>query len=141
MTTATIDDTARRSGVGRWIAGGLAVVFGLATLVEGGHVLFGGPAARAEAGDIVPFVLLFNFGAGFVYVLAGLATLFRRGWAVWIARALAVATLLVFAAFGIHVFGGGTFEPRTVVAMTIRSAFWVAQALLLPRLLEGGRHA
>jgi hypothetical protein len=128
-------------GLGRWLLGGLAVAFGLATLVEGGHVLFGGDAARAEAGDVVPFVLMFNFGAGFAYVVGGLATLLGRPWAVGVARALAVSTLLVFAALGVHVLSGGAHELRTVIAMTLRSAFWITQALLLPRVFRGGRHA
>jgi hypothetical protein len=119
----------------------MAIAFGVATLVEGGHVLFGGPAARAEAGDVVPFVLMFNFGAGLAYVVGGLATLLRRGWAIWVARALALSTLLVFAAFALHLLLGGAYETRTLIAMTLRSGFWVAQALLLPRVLEGGRHA
>lgn len=123
----------------RWAAGALAVAFGVATLVEGGHVLFGGPAARAEVGNVVPFVLTFNFGAGFVYVAAGVATLLARRSAVWVARALAIATLLVFGAFGVHVLSGGAYEPRTVIAMTLRSAFWIAQALALPRVLGGSR--
>lgn len=128
-------------GAWRWVAGGLAVLFGLATVAEGGHVLFGGPAARAEAGDVVPFVLAFNFGAGFLYAGAGAATLARRAWAVWLARALAAATALVFLAFGVHVLQGGAYEARTVVAMTIRTLFWVAQALALPSLLRRGSAA
>ncbi|MCC6999396.1 MAG: hypothetical protein IT370_32600 [Deltaproteobacteria bacterium] len=123
------------STLGRWALGATAVLFGVATLVEGGHVLFGGAAARAEAGNIVPFVLLFNFVAGFVYVATGLVALLGRWWATWLARALALTTLGVFAAFGVHVLAGGAFEPRTVIAMTLRSTFWVAQALLLPRVL------
>ncbi|MEZ4446219.1 MAG: hypothetical protein R3B72_44490 [Polyangiaceae bacterium] len=119
----------------------LAIAFGVATLVEGGHVLFGGPVARAAAGDVVPFVLMFNFGAGFAYVLGGLASLFRHRWAVWMARAVALSTLLVFAAFGIHVLTGGSYEQRTLWAMALRSGFWVAQALMLPRLLRGQRSA
>ncbi len=121
---------------GRWVAGGLAVAFGLATVVEGGHVLFGGAEARAEAGHVVPFVLVFNFSAAFVYVLTGAVTLAGRSWAIWLARALAASTLLVFAAFGVHVLQGGAFETRTVVAMTVRAAFWVAQSLALPSLLR-----
>ena len=137
MTITTLDGDAQRFRVWRWIAGGLALAFGIATLVEGGHVLFGGPGARAEAGDVVPFVLAFNFGAGFAYVLAGLLTLLRRKWAVWIARAIALSTMLVFGAFGLHVLSGGAYETRTLVAMSLRSGFWVVQALVLPRLLEG----
>lgn len=139
MNTSAINGSAQCSSVGRWLAGVIAVGFGVATLVEGGQVLFGGPAARAEAGNAVPFILMFNFGAGFLYVLGGLATLFRHRSAVWIARSLALSTILVFAAFGIHVLAGGNYELRTLVAMTLRSGFWVAQALLLPRLFEGVR--
>lgn len=34
-----------------------------------------------------------------------------------------------------HVATGGAFETRTAVAMSVRSVFWVVQALVLPRLL------
>lgn len=119
--------------IGRIVAGALATLFGLATVVEGGHVLFGGPDARAAAGDVVPFVLIFNFSAGFAYLAAGAGALLGRPWTLPLARALALATLAVFVALGVHVFTGGAFERRTVAAMTLRSVFWVAQALLLPR--------
>jgi hypothetical protein len=134
MTTVSLEEKPGPSRLGRWLAGGLALVFGVATLNEGGHVLFGGAAAREEAGQVVDFVLRFNFGAGFLYLAAGAATLLGWRWATVVARVLAVATLAVFAAFGVHVLTGGAFEPRTVVAMTVRSAFWVAQALVLPGL-------
>ncbi|MBT9556355.1 MAG: hypothetical protein IV100_10015 [Myxococcales bacterium] len=123
----------------RWLLGVMAILFGIATLVEGGHVLFGGPEARAQAGAVVPFVLMFNFGAGFAYIVSGLATLDGRVWTLWVARAVAIATLVVFAAFGVHVLTGGAYETRTLLAIVIRSVFWVAQALLLPRLFEGAR--
>lgn len=140
MTVATGSvSVPARSGLWRWVAGGLAVAFGLATLAEGGQVLFGGPEARAEAGNVVPFVLMFNFGAGFAYVAAGVATLAGRAWAVWLARAIAAATLLVFVVFGVHALQGGAFETRTFVAMTVRTLFWVAQSLTLPALLRRGR--
>jgi len=136
MTRATVSQPQPRLALGRWALGATAVLFGVATLVEGGHVLFGGAAVREEAGNVVSFVLLFNFGAGFAYVVAGLAALLGRSWATWIARALAVTTLGLFVAFGAHVLSGGAFELRTVIAMTLRSGFWVSQALLLPRVLD-----
>jgi len=140
MTTIAVENfNPKGTVVWRWLAGALAVAFGIATLVEGGHVLFGGPSAQAEAGNVVSFVLLFNFGAGFAYVLGGVATVTRRAWAVWVARVVAVTTVVVFAAFGVHVLQEGAFELRTVVAMSLRSAFWVAQALVLPALLRSGR--
>ncbi|MEQ8452766.1 MAG: hypothetical protein RLO52_03400 [Sandaracinaceae bacterium] len=123
----------------RWIAGALALVFGLATVLEGGHVLFGGADAWRAAGDVVPFVLGFNFAAGFAYVATGAATLARRRWAVWTARALAMSTVAVLVLFTGYVLGGGAFETRTVAAMSVRSVFWVVQALALPALLDPRR--
>lgn len=118
----------------KWVLGLFAVAFGLATLVEGGHVIFGGPAARAEVGHYVPFVLYFNFGAAFVYLLAGVSTIREHRSALVLARALAAATALVFVAFGVHVALGGAFERRTVAAMTLRTVFWAVQAFFLSRM-------
>jgi hypothetical protein len=106
------------------IAAAVAVAFGLLTLMEGGTVLFGSEAARLEAGHYVPFVLWFNFLAGFVYVAAGAGLWVRRRWAVWLALSIAVGTAIVFAAFGIHILLGGAFEMRTVAAMSLRTAVW-----------------
>src|SRR3989338_8630474 len=47
----------------------VAVGFGLLTIKEGGMTLIGNEAARAAAGNYVPFVLWFNFVAGFAYVV------------------------------------------------------------------------
>ena len=44
---------------------GVAVLFGLLTVLSGGRTLFGGEAGRLAAGAIVPFVLWVNFVAGF----------------------------------------------------------------------------
>lgn len=108
------------------IAAGIAVVFGLLTILSGGRVLFGGPTAEAAAGDAVHFVLWFNFLSGFVYVLAGIGILMRRRWAVMLSIALAAAIAVVFVLFGLHVYQGGAFETRTVGAMTLRLLIWVA---------------
>jgi hypothetical protein len=48
--------------------------------------------------------------------------------------------LTVFAALGVHILTGGAYETRTLLAIIIRSGFWFAQALLLPRLFDLVRH-
>jgi hypothetical protein len=54
-----------------------------------------------------------------------------------VARALALALARgASSAFAVHALSGGAFELRTVIAMTLRSGFWVVQALLLPRVLD-----
>lgn len=128
--------TQNRRRLIRLALGALALVFGVVTVSEGGHVMFGGPEARAAAGAIVPFVLPFNFAAGFLYVLAGAATLADRRPALWWARGLAFATLAIFAALGWWISNGHPYEARTVAAMTLRSVFWIGMSLALPRLLS-----
>ncbi len=103
----------------------IAIAFGLLTLKEGGTVLFGSEAARMAAGHYVPFVLWFNFLAGFAYVLAGAGLWWRQRWAAWLAVAIAAATLLVFAAFAVHIANGGAWEQRTLIAMGLRSLVWI----------------
>jgi len=114
----------------RWaIAAALiAVVFGIVTIIVGGKTLFGGAEERAAAGNIVPFVLWFNFVAGFAYVIAGFGLFLWKRWTAQLSAAIAVATIVVFIAFGVHIFLGGAFEDRTVGAMIIRSAVWIAIA-------------
>jgi hypothetical protein len=111
----------------------VALAFGALTIASGGRVLFGPEAARAAAGHYVPFVLWFNFLAGVAYLAAGIGLWRRQHWAAWLALAIAAATALVFAAFGVHIAAGGAFEPRTVAAMTLRTALWVAIAALALR--------
>jgi hypothetical protein len=108
----------------------VAVGFGLLTIKEGGAVLFGSGTARSAAGNYVPFVLWFNFLAGFTYVIAGAGLWLRRRWAVWLAAAIAAATATVFAAFGVHIYTGGAYEIRTVVAMSVRTLVWVAVSVV-----------
>jgi len=106
-----------------------AVIFGLLTIVSGGRALFGG----VDMGAVVPFVLWFNFLAGFVYVLAGIGLWRNAGWAPVLSLAIAVATAAVFAAFLWHVGSGGGWEARTMGAMILRTGVWTAIAALVLR--------
>jgi hypothetical protein len=110
-----------------WLAAAslVAVVFGLLTVKEGGTVLFGGEEARLAAGAYVPFVLWFNFLAGFAYVAAGIGLWGCRRWAAALAFAIAGATLITYLMFAVHMATGGAYENRTVFAMALRSAVWV----------------
>lgn len=113
-----------------WIMAIVAIAFGALTLKSGSEVLFFDDAARTAAGNFVPFVLWFNFIAGFAYILAGVGLLRRKTCAAKLAIAIAAATLAVFAAFGLHILNGGAFEVRTIIAMSIRSLVWLTIALL-----------
>ena len=119
---------AQQRGLMSWVISVVAIGFGLLTIKEGGTILFGDGVARAAAGNYVPFVLWFNFLAGFAYVVAGAGLWLNQRWAVWLAITIAVATFFAFAALGAHVGTGGAYELRTVVAMSLRTLVWVTIA-------------
>lgn len=107
------------------IAAGVAILFGLLSVLSGGRALFGTELARAAVGDAVPFVLWFNFLAGFAYVAAGIGLFLRHRPAVWVSIGILVSTVLVMSALGLHIARGGAYEMRTVGAMILRTGVWV----------------
>lgn len=113
------------------VAALIAVAFGIVTVFVGGTTLFGPPAA----GNIVPFVLWFNFIAGFAYIIAGGGIFLWKRWAARLSAIIAVMTTAVFVALGIFIFLGGAYEPRTIGAMTIRSLVWIVIAVATCRVL------
>ena len=118
----------------------LAILFGLLTIKAGGSVLFVDGPARLEAGHYMPFVVWFNFLAGFFYVIAGIGLWKGRPWAAWLATAIVITTLLVFVAFGVHVYAGRAYEHRTVMAMSLRTLVWVAITMIAwSQLARAGR--
>lgn len=117
------------------VAAAVAVVFGVATVVSGGRALFGG----ADMGAVVPFVLWFNFAAGFAYVLAGIGLWRGAAWAPALAIAIAAATAAAFAALLWHVGSGGPYETRTMAAMILRLGVWIVIAAVAARGFQSRR--
>lgn len=98
--------------------------------MSGGAVLFSGEEAERAAGAYVGFVLWFNFLISFAYIAAGFGLWFQQRWAVLLAALIATATVLVFAAFGLHVASGAAYEMRTVAAMSFRLGVWLLISLI-----------
>ena len=107
-----------------WIITIIAVIFGLLTIKSGGSVLFVDGVAREEAGNYVPFVIWFNFLAGFAYLIAGAGLFMQKLWAAWMSVFIVVATIVIFALFGLHILNEGMYEFRTVAAMSLRTVIW-----------------
>ena len=108
-----------------------AGIFGLLTLKSGGEVLFVDGAGRQAAGNYVPYVLWFNFLAGFAYLAGALGLALWRPWVAPLANAIAVLTVVVFIALGVHILMDGAYEARTVGAMVLRSLVWIGIAFAL----------
>ena len=106
----------------------VALIFGAASVFSGGQVIFGPEEKRLAAGAYVPFVVWFNFTAGFAYIVAAVGLFRRAKWGARLAIMIAAATALVFAALGIHILMDGAFESRTVAAMVLRTGVWVGIA-------------
>lgn len=100
------------------IAAIIAIGFGLLTIASGTQALMAMPEG------VVPFVLQFNFAAGFAYVAAGIGLWRQAGWAAWFALLITLATAAVFAAFLWHVGQGGAWMDRTMGAMLLRMMVW-----------------
>ncbi len=113
----------------------LLSLFGILTILSGGRALFGSAQAQAAVGDAVPFVLWFNFLAGFFYVVAGIGLFRWQRWAARLSLGIALATIVVITALGWHIVSGNAFEMRTVAAMVLRSGVWIAAAVAACRAL------
>jgi hypothetical protein len=111
------------------VAAIVAVVFGFLTVLSGARALFG----EADMGAVVPFVLWFNFLAGFAYVLAGLGLWYRSSWSIGLAVSIALATAAVFAVFLGQVWSGTAYEARTMGAMGLRLAVWTIISIVVIR--------
>lgn len=109
------------------IAAVVAVIFGLLTVISGGRALFGG----VDMGAVVPFVLWFNFLAGFAYIIAGLGLWRRAAWASILSAGIAVSTAAVLVLFLWHVASGGAWEARTMGALILRTGIWIVIAMLV----------
>lgn len=112
------------------VAAIVALAFGALAVLSGGRALFGSAEAQAAVGNAVPFVLWFNFLAGFAYILAGIGLFLRHSPAVWISIGIFASTALVALAFAVHMMQGGAFEMRTVGAMILRTGVWAGISVI-----------
>ena len=104
----------------------ISIGFGVLTIKSGGSVIFIDGPDRQAAGNYVNFIVWFNFIAGFFYIMAGLGFLLNKNWVLKLSAAIAATTVMFFTAFGIHILMDGSYEMRTVIAMSMRSVIWLS---------------
>ena len=107
-----------------WIMTIVAILFGLLTIKSGGSVIFIDGIDRINAGDYVPFVVWFNFLAGFLYLISGAGLFINKIWAIRLSAFIAVSTIIVFILLGLHILNNNPYEMRTVIAMSLRTVIW-----------------
>jgi len=90
-----------------------------------GWFFFGPEKYSLTASNYVPFVIWFNFVAGFFYIFAGVCLFLQSKRGTRLSMLITLITLIVFATFGIYILNGGAFKMRTVLAMSLRSLFWI----------------
>lgn len=111
------------------VAGVIAIIFGILTIIQGGRTLFD-PAVHDVAGKVVPFVLKYNFIAGFFYIPIGILVFRMKYYAKYFAILLGAANGVVFFQLTVHVFSDLPYEPKTYFAMMFRLLLWALIATL-----------
>lgn len=111
-----------RTTLARRLASGVAVLFGLATLVAGGRVLLG-----ADPGYVVfrP-LLIFNTTMGLAYVAGGLLLLRGSRWARPAAGGIFLLNAVVLAGIVVVYRSGGAVAVDSLRAMSLRTTVWLA---------------
>lgn len=106
------------------VAAAVAVVFGAITVISGARALI------TPGPSVVPFVVWFNYVAGFAYIAAGYGLWRGATWAQWLAGAITLTTAIIFLGFLWHIAQGGAWMGRTLGATGIRIAVWAAIATI-----------
>ena len=101
------------------------LLFGIATLVEGGGNIFRYSTSEMVEKQIVPFILIFNFISAFVYFIVFWGIFKDKEWTKIFSMFLVISIAIAYIFFGFHVYQGGTYLQRTAYAMPIRLIFWI----------------
>jgi hypothetical protein len=103
-------------------------LLGSVSLLEGGRLML---APELRPPGTVSWVLAFNvLSAPLALAIAG-ALLGARPWARPAAWALGLGSAVIGLAFMAHALMGGAWMPRTAVALSVRTLFWLGLALWL----------
>ena len=104
----------------RYLAVGILFIFGLITLFLSNSIFFDWFGIREMEGNYVLFVVIANFVASIFYLLAAYGFLKKKLFTskvLWISVAVLVAA---FAGLLIHIYSGGLYESKTIMAMVFR---------------------
>lgn len=101
-------------------SGVVITLFALVTLFMSASVIFDLFGIREKEGDFVLFVVIANFIAGFLYLLASYGLFTEKKWTTRLLILITAILAIAFIALLIHVNAGGTYEQKTIKAMIFR---------------------
>lgn len=101
----------------------LLSAFGLITLFLSLSIFFDLFGVRAMEGNYVLFVVIANFIASLLYILAGVGFWTQKLWTTNVLVASVAVLLVAFMAFSVYAFTGGIHEQKTYGALVFRTVF------------------
>ena len=109
-----------------------AMFFGIVTIFSGWQNLFNEDVIKHQ-GKIIPLVLWYNFIAGIFYIIAAFGVIKQKRMALRLTSFISSLNLVVFLYLIVHISNNGSFETKTLVAMSFRTTFWFVFFVLLSR--------
>lgn len=103
-------------------------LFSLVTLFMSSSVIFDLFGVREKEGNYVLFVVVSNFIAGIIYLLAAYGLFTEKKWATKLLLVAVTILVVSFVGLLIHVKAGGIYEHKTIVAMLSRIVITLAFA-------------
>lgn len=100
-------------------------VFGLITLFLSTSIIFDLFGIRTMEGNYVLFVLIANFIASLLYLIAAIGFWTQKLWTTNVLVVSAAILLITFFAFSVYAFTGGIHELKTYGALVFRIIFTI----------------
>jgi len=110
--------------------GAVIAFFGIVTLFMSTSVIFGLFDIREKEGNYVLFVVVANFICAFLYLAAAYGFFTKKRWTTMVLNFSVAVLVITFIGLGIHIYYGGIYEQKTVVAMIFRTFLTIGFALV-----------
>lgn len=115
--------------------GYFAIIFGIISSMASSLVLFT-EEGKSVAGQIVYFVLWANFLLSLLYILTGVMILRRMKLSIPFSFFIAATSLVILLGLISHILRGNAYEIRTLMAMSLRTFFWILISITNYRILR-----
>lgn len=102
------------------VIGGFLAIFGIIMLIMTTSVIFDLFGIRELEGNFVMSVVIANWFAGLLYIVAAYGLFNKQKWS-YIPLLISAITLIIsFIFLQVHIQDGGAFEEKTIKALSIR---------------------